>query len=588
MIRLAFPIVVLSSTLLLGACSPQPSTDPVSTTAAPQAQAGDAQNEQAAVDAAFAEHIKPDEPGATVGVYRGGKLVYAKAYGMADVDLAVPNSVDTVFNLASVSKQFAAVAIALLEKDGKLKPTDDIRRYLPGMPVLETPVTVSDLVHHTSGLRDYMALGALSGHDNESLIRQPHIVQILERQRGIDFVAGTGYSYSNTGYVLLAEIVTAVSGVPFEDFVQQRIFEPLGMTHTRVRHELTDLQPGYATGYIPMNENGGGDADKGWRRAVYNRIALGPGNVLSTVGDMAKWAGNFTKPVVGDAALIEHLSAPAQLRDGTPVNYGYGLIRETVAGHAAVTHSGGISGFNTNFVYFPEQDFAVVVLANRSFPAEELTTRVAEIYLPAGKATAQATTAPASQPAPSTPLPGLEGSYASTGGEVLTLRAANGGFTVQALGDEPEPLRFWADGSFGAGEHDDRRYRAALGADGAVVDLEPVKPEGSTNPPAPRLSRVATEPSSGAAIAALAGDYRSDEIDATYRVTVDGGKVALYSLWLAGAQPMVETASGRFEADGGPLRGLRFTVERGADGKPAALLFHVYQLGPLRLVRVQG
>lgn len=581
MIRLAFPIVVFSSALLLGACSPQTSADASSATATPQA--GDARNEQAAVDAAFAEYIKSGEPGATVGVYRGGQLVYAQAYGMADVDLAVPNSVDTVFNLASVSKQFAAVAIALLEKEGKLKPTDDIRRYLPGMPVLETPVTVGDLVHHTSGLRDYMALGALSGHDNESLIRQPHIVQIMERQRGIDFVAGTGYSYSNTGYVLMAEIVPAVSGVPFEDFLQQRIFEPLGMTHTRVRHELTDLQPGYATGYIPMGE------DKGWRRAVYNRIALGPGNVLSTVGDMAKWAGNFARPVVGDAALIEHLSAPSQLRDGTPVNYGYGLIRETVAGHAAVTHSGGISGFNTNFVYFPDQDFAVIVLANRSFPAEALTTRVAEIYLPAGDAAARtAAETPASQPAPARPLPGLEGSYASTGGEVLTLRAAQGGFTVQGLGDEPQPLRFWPDGSFGAGEHGGPRYRAIPGTDGAVIELEPVKLAGSTNPPEEKLSRVATQASSGAAIAALAGDYRSDEIDATYRLTVEEGKVVLRSLWLAGAQPMVETATGRFEAGSGPLRGLRFTVERGADGKPAALLFHVYQLGPLRLARVQG
>lgn len=584
MIRLAFPLVVLSSTLLLGACSPQPSTDAASTATTAQAPSGDTQNAEAAVDAAFAEHIQPNEPGATVGVYRGGKLVYAKAYGMADVDLGVANSVDTVFNLASVSKQFAAVAIALLEKDGKLKATDDIRLYLPGMPVLETPVTVGDLVHHTSGLRDYMALGALSGHDNESLIRQPHIVQILERQRGVDFVAGTGYSYSNTGYVLMAEIVTAVSGMPFEDFLQQRIFEPLGMTHTRVRHELTDLQPGYATGYIPAR----GD-DKGWRRAVYNRIALGPGNVLSTVGDMAKWAGNFTTPVVGDAALIEHLSAPWQLRDGTPVNYGYGLTRETVAGHAAVTHSGGISGFNTNFVYFPEQDFAVVVLANRSFPAEELTTKVAGIYLPAGSATAQAAgQAPASQATPAQPLPGLEGSYASAGGQVLTLRAAQGGFTVQALGDEPEALKFWSDGSFGAGDHDGPRYRATPGADGAVAGLEPVKVPGSTNPPAPSLSRIAPGASSAAEIAALAGSYRSDEIDATYRVTVEGGKVALHSLWLAGAQPMVETAPGRFEADAGPLRGLRFTVERGADGKPAALLFQVYELGPLRLARVQG
>ena len=574
--------LLLSLSLLLAACTPQTSTD-APKPAPNAAPTQDATAQQTAVDAVFAELVSQGEPGAAVGVYRNGQLVLSRAYGMADLDLAVPNTVDTVFNLASVSKQFTAFAIALLEEDGKLRPQDDIRRYLPGMPELETPVTVADLVHHTSGLRDYMALSALSGHDNDSLIRQQHIVQMLERQRGVDFVAGTAYSYSNTGYVLMAEVVEAAAGMPFEEFMARRVFEPLGMTHTRVRHDLADLQPGYATGYEPN------DAGQGWRRAVYNRIALGPGNVLSTVGDMAKWAGNFAKPVVGDAAFIERLSAPSQLRDGSPVNYGYGLIRETVAGHAAVTHSGGISGFNTNFAYFPEQDVAVIVLANRPFPASEVTAQVAQIYLPAGEAAAQASAdIPEAQSAPSEVLPGLVGGYATDGGPVLTLAATEAGFALHSLGREPQPLRFWPDGSFSTGEYLGLRYRAVAGPDGNVAALETAAPPVNinSNRQVERLNRTAAPHSTVATLQALAGDYRSDEIDATYRVSVESGRVVLRALWLDGAQPMVETAPGRFEAEAGPLRGLRFTVESSDGGKPAALVFRHGRIGALRLARV--
>lgn len=576
----------LMLSLLLAACSSQTAPDAASRNDASAASAqtpGDPQSRQAAVDAVFAERVQQDGPGAAVGVYQGGKLVYSKGYGMADLDLGVPVTTDTVFNLASVSKQFTAFAVALLEKEGRIDLQADIRRYLPHMPELETPVTVYDLVHHLSGLRDYMALGALSGHDNNSLIRQVHIAQILERQQGVDYPAGTAYSYSNTGYALLADIVAAASGMPFEQFSQERIFAPLGMDDTRVRHDLADLQPGYATGYERD------EAGKGWKRAVYNRIALGPGNVLSTVGDLAKWAGNFANPVVGDRELIDRLAQPSKLRDGTPVNYGYGLTQETIGGYPVVAHSGGISGFNTNFAYFPEQDFAVIVLANQSFPAEEVTAKVAAVYLPpAPQDTGAAqSTAPESRSAPATPLTGLVGSYATEDGPVLTLSETADGYRVQTLGREPRPLRFWEDGSFGSGDYDGLRYRAVAGPDGQVAALETAAPSSNinSNRAAERLARTVPAGSSASALQALAGDYRSDEIDATYRLSVESGRAVLRSLWLEGPQPMVETAADRFEAEDGPLQGLRFTVERSADGTPTALVFRLGRIQGLRLAR---
>lgn len=506
--------------------------------------------------------------------------MYANAYGMSDLDLAVPNSVDTVFNLASVSKQFTAFAIALLEKEGKLELQHDIRRYLPNMPEQDVPVTVADLVHHTSGLRDYITLGVLGGHDDESLIRQEHAVQIMERQNGVEFAAGTAYSYSNTGYVLLAEIVKAASGIPFDDFMQQRVFAPLGMTHTRVRHDLADLQPGYATGYMPD------DSDNKWRRAVYNRIALGPGNVLSTVGDLAKWAGNFTNPRVGNSDLIDRLSAPARLRDGNSVNYGYGLRRETIAGHNAVAHGGGIAGFNTDFAYFPELDFAVIVLANRPFPAREVATEVAAIYLSSEESSLRGKV-PDWRATPKKPLPDLAGRYATKDGPVLTLEPWQGSFRVKRLGRDPQQLRFWSDDSISTGQYDGVRYRLVTGSDGNITALETVGLSNSVNSSrqAEYLSRIEPPGTPIQSLLALTGNYRSDEIDATYRLTVESGQVSLRSLWMVGPQRMVETASGRFEAETGPLQGLRFTAEYDSNGECAALIFRYGRNGALRLNR---
>lgn len=450
-------------------------------------------NRAAAVDAVFAD-FKAGEPGLAVGIYQSGTQVLSRGYGTADIEHGVPITPETVFNLASVSKQFTAFSIALLAREGKVDLQADIRTYLPGMPDVGQKVMVYDLVHHISGVRDYVSLAALSGHDDESLVRQEYAVNLLEAQRSLNHPPGTQYEYSNSGYMLLAEVAEAAAGKSLREFAHERIFQPLGMKSTRIRDSLNRIEPGYAVGYEP-NELGGSGK---WERAVYNRIAVGPGNVISTVGDLVKWIRNFAHPVVGDRALIEQLSAPATLRNGESVNYGYGLKRDSVIGHDVVMHTGSISGFRSILIFFPKDDFGLVILANRKIDLKPFAAKVAGIYL---------------QPAADKP------------GEAKAKEES---------------------------EHDQPKA------------------------PAPSVS--------SAELAALAGTYHSDEIDTSYRASVEGGKLTLRSLYLTKPQSLSPSAKDRFTGDeDGPLSGLEVAIRRDATGKVSGLLFDYGSLHDLEL-----
>jgi|GEM_PF-163944 len=536
---------------------------------------------QAAVDAVFADMDRPGVPGAAVGLYQHGELIYSRGYGYADLDHSVPITGRTVFNLASVSKQFTAFSIALLAREGKVDLQADIRTYLPDMPELGTPVTVADLVHHMSGVRDYMALGALSGHDDDSLLRQEQAISLIRQQRSLSFAPGTQYEYSNSGYALLAEIVQAASGQSLRELMHERIFAPLGMTRTRLRDDLSRTQPGYAVGYEP-----GGEPGRPWARAVYNRITIGPGNVLSTVGDLVKWVGNFANPVVGDRALIEQIAAPTTLRDGTPVNYGFGLGRDVVLGHRVITHDGAISGFNATLAFFPDDDFGIVILANRPIDQQALTEKLARIYLEP-RAVEQKKTYPAALAPKASMLAALAGHYQGKRGPMITLQdTGSGKLGARTASGDRGALSFWADGTFGQGDYDGLLYRPVHDRAGKVAALEEIQPGGSGLRVVGRLERVTPAQLTDEALAALAGSYRGEEIDTTYELSVESGQLTLRSLYLPQPQVLVPTAPDRFELPRGPLAGLILAVERGADGKPTALLADLYRLRGLRLTRI--
>jgi CubicO group peptidase (beta-lactamase class C family) len=332
------------------------------------------------IDAVFENWNKPDSPGAAIAVIEHGKTLYEKGYGSANLEYSIPIGPDTIFHVASVSKQFTAMAIVLLERDGKLSIDDDIHKYLPELPQYGSPIKLRNLLQHTSGIRDQWQTLATAGWSLEDVITQDQILRMLFRQKELNFTPGSRHLYSNSGFTLLAEIVKRVSGKPMPDFCEERIFRPLQMTHTHFHQDLHRIVPGRAYSY---------SAAKGGRfeNAPLNYVNVGATSLFTTAGDLVKWLDNFRDPKVGGAAGIARLQEQCVLTDGTKIPYGLGLELNTYRGVKMIAHSGGDAGFRSYVVWFPDQELGVAVVSNLgSFDPTRAANKVAELFL-AGKMT---------------------------------------------------------------------------------------------------------------------------------------------------------------------------------------------------------
>lgn len=297
-------------------------------------------------------------PGCAVGVYRGGEIIFSKGYGLADVQAGVPITGRTVFDVASLSKQFTAFAIALLAQEGRVSLDAEVRTYVPELPWLGHPITVRHLIHHISGLREYSALLELGGWRIDDPLSKSEVLALLKRQRGLNFKPGERHEYNSTNYLLMAMIVERVSGLSFQQFTEQRIFRPLGMTSTLVRYP-GDPVPSRAVNYTGKAD--GNFAPNGvWDRAY----GAGVVNVHTSIEDLAKWDRNFFHPLVGDPALIRTLYSPTTLNSGQRTAYAYGLDLGTHRGMRAISH-GGMGGGTFHLLRLPEQKLSVAALCNR-------------------------------------------------------------------------------------------------------------------------------------------------------------------------------------------------------------------------------
>lgn len=329
------------------------------------------------IDEVFAPWSRSDSPGCSMAVTRDGRLLVERGYGMADLEQGIAIRPDTVFNMASVSKQFTAAAVVLLAQDGRLTLDDDVRQYLPELPDYGWPITIRYLGNHTSGLRDYAFLLGLGGWNWVDAVPEQKAMDVIARQENLNFEPGTEYSYSNTGYFLMAVLVERVSGMKFGDFAEQRIFAPLGMRHSRIYDDRRMVMKNRAVGHLPL---GGGGV--GVWRPTYELV--GDGALLTTVQDMARWERNFNEPRLGrdPQALVEALTTPGRLNDGSTIDYAFGLVLDEYRGLRTVEHSGGIPGYATEMLRFPEQGLSVQVMCNMGgLPADELARSVADLYL---------------------------------------------------------------------------------------------------------------------------------------------------------------------------------------------------------------
>jgi len=344
----------------------------------PQAQLSQAATEPASqVDALFTRWHTPDSPGAAVLVMKDGDIVHARGYGMANLEHGVPIRPSTVFDIASVSKQFGAMAVALLEGDGRLSLDDDVRKYVPELPDFGMRITIRHLIHHTSGIRDWPGTLAIGGWDFQDVISFEQILRMAYHQRELNFAPGEAYAYSNTGYNLLAEVVSRVSGRSFRAFAAERIFEPLGMRSTHFQDDSTEIVPDRAESYRPAP--GGG-----FRRVTSNLTALGSSSLFTTIEDLSKWIANFeaAAPVVGGPEVVRRLHERGVLNSGETIAYAFGQSIGEYRGLPTVSHTGSWAGYRSVLVRFPEQRFAVGILANTAdMNPASLANDIADVYL---------------------------------------------------------------------------------------------------------------------------------------------------------------------------------------------------------------
>ncbi len=489
------------------------------------------------IDTVFAKFDRTDSPGCALGIYRNDQMVYARGYGSANLELGVPITPATVFDIGSTSKQFTAMSILLLARDGKLALDDTVQRYVPELPDSHRPITIRHLLHHTSGIRDYPTLMELAGERFENVSTDADALAIIGRQRALDFPPGSEWEYSNSGFFLLSVIVKRVSGRSLRQFAQTSIFDPLGMTHTHFHDDHRMIIPNRATGYDPPDSTGS------FRIDMSNFEQTGDGAVNTTVEDLLLWDRNFYSGKVGGAEVLAEMVKPGTLRDGKALDYASGLFVSEYRGLRTVAHGGAWAGYRAELLRFPSEHVSVATLCNvaRSNPSG-LARRVADVYLadrfpaaaPAPAVSARPDTR--SAPVPQATLRGVAGTYRDPG---------NGGVAHVTMENEALHLQF-------AGYSLD--LRPVGPTEFEVVDAEARLHFRRASAAAPRQIRIsgsglgnrvftAIEPArpSRAALAQLAGEYFSPELGAGYRITLESDSLVLHArnLPVSALEPIV-------------------------------------------------
>lgn len=424
------------------------------------------------VDRVFAEWDRGDSPGCTVGALRDGRFVYQRGYGMANLDYDIPNSPSMVYYVGSDSKQFVAASVAMLAIDGRLSLDDDIRKHFPEMPDYGTPVTVRHLIHHTSGIRDIYTLMSLAGIRMEDVFTDEQALELISRQKALNFPPGSDYLYSNSGYFLLAQLVERVSGKPLREFADERIFRPLGMTRSHFHDD-----PGHVMKQRAMSYE---RDDEGGYRISYlqNFDKVGGGGLYTSLDDLARWDENFYTKQVGGDALQQMIHTRGILTSGDTLPYAFGNNVTSYRGLRTTEHGGALMGYKAYVLRFPDQHFSVLTLCNLgSIDPGPLAYGVAEVHLgdrmgPKPPMQARA----ARRPPPSGEGTAPAGDLASLGGEYYSaeldathrVRLVDARLVLEVRNNPAQPLQAAGPDTFRAGPLTLRFDRAGAGATGAA------------------------------------------------------------------------------------------------------------------------
>lgn len=330
------------------------------------------------VEALFAEWDRTDRPGCEVSVIQDGKPVLERSYGMANLEYGVPISKETAFYIASTSKQFTAISALLAARQGKFSLDDDVRVHVPELPDYGHTITIRHLIHHTSGIRDYLAVRVLGGHSERESLSAEEVLDLLARQRNLTFAPGSDFGYSNSGYFLLGKIIERTTGRTLREFADENIFSPLGMLHTHFQDDVGEIVSNVAQGYEVLR-------DGAVKKFVGNSELVGAGGIVTTMGDLELWDRNFysNRLESGSADLLEVIQTKGVLNNGDPVDYAYGLGIREYRGFRTVAHPGSFLGFKSDLLRFPEEKLSVMLLCNvQNVIPGELVRKIADAYLP--------------------------------------------------------------------------------------------------------------------------------------------------------------------------------------------------------------
>ncbi len=462
------------------------------------------------VDQVFAAYDKPDTPGCALGVVRDGEFIYKKGYGTASLELGVPLTPQSVFYMGSVSKQFTAASVVLAAEQSFLSLDDDVRKYVPELPSYGKTITLREMLHHTSGFRDILGLLLLAGRNFEDIHPTPELLDLLSRQKALNYPPGDEFLYSNTNYFLMSVVIRRATGKPLSQFAEENIFKPLGMNHTRFYDDHSVVVPGRVPAYAPRPA-GGYRID--WST---NFDKVGDGGLMSSVDDLLQWDRNFYANKLGKGTLLKEIQTPGVLNNGKQIEYALGLFISTYRGLPIVEHGGALFGYRTELLRFPQQKFSVITLCNlgTSNPGR-LSYQVADLYL-AGQLSPE----PAPASAASVDPQPFAGWYRNVDSHsVLQISASN--VDIEAFGTHFKP-------------RDATHFVATPGPE-IVFDRQPnsgLRLTLSFKDTTPQIfERYEPLKASAENFAEYAGEYTSAELQATYRFAVKDGKLTLATNW---------------------------------------------------------
>jgi CubicO group peptidase (beta-lactamase class C family) len=459
------------------------------------------------VDALFLKWNKPDAPGCALGIEHQGAPPLFRAYGSADLEHGVPIDPATVFEAGSVSKQFTAASVLILVGQGKLAFDDDVRKYIPELPDYGVTITIAQLLGHTSGLRDWEGVVEIAGWARTTRIYTgKDALAVAARQRSLNYRPGTAFSYTNTGYILLANIVERVSGESLAKFSRDHLFAPLGLTHTQWREDFTRVVKGRAVAY---------NADpSGYHQSMPFDNVLGAGGLLTTVGDLLKWNDALDAGVLGSFVTTE-LQRESTLLDGRAIPYARGLYVGNHHGVREIWHTGETAGYEAFLARYPDLRLSIALLCNSGEEADvgSLGDKLADLFLPAPANPPSADPAPAGMTMNAEQLAPYAGQFFDAQAAIQMDLAVKDGvlqrvrdgqvFTPIAKGQfksSVSTIRFSGNDHFVRDFIDGRRW-----------EFRRIQP---WHPGTAELSE-------------LAGRYRSDEALATYEVSVLDGHLVI-------------------------------------------------------------